>query len=58
MVVCHNRGNDLSRSAEEWELTEQLCDIQLTFNNCCWGESEAACLLSCMRGVKEFIEQI
>jgi len=58
MVVCHNHGNDLSRLTEEWELNEQLHDIQLTCSKCCWGENEAACLFSCVKGMKECIKQI
>ena len=58
MMVCHNHVNDLPRLTEEWELNEQLCDFQLTFNNCCWGENEAACLFSYIEGMKECTEQI
>jgi hypothetical protein len=47
MVVSHKDGNSLFLLTEECELNEQLCDFQLTFIKCCWGENEAACVV-CM----------
>ena len=57
-MVCHNHGKGLSGLTEEWEINEQLYDFQLTFSKCCWGKYEAACLFSCVKGLKECIEQI